>query len=119
MSIRSSLPAKLAGIASLVMLVGTAVSSVCADTTVSAARETSSSTRTTTAATSTARDARELSRKAQATAEPCQVMERPKHTIRKCRCDTGDLAGVTSIDAAEIIRLLLGGQTCQASGGRR
>lgn len=43
----------------------------------------------------------------------CTRIERPKHTISKCRCSTGALSGMTSIDAAEIIRLLTGDQGCR------
>jgi hypothetical protein len=44
----------------------------------------------------------------------CVVVERPKHTIRKCRCDSGALSGVASIDATEMIRLLLGSSACRS-----
>jgi hypothetical protein len=47
----------------------------------------------------------------------CAVIERPKHTIRKCRCDAGTLSSIRSIDTAEIVRLLLGGQPCVTSSG--
>lgn len=43
----------------------------------------------------------------------CEIVERPKHTIRKCRCDQDVLSGIASIDGAEIIRLLIGSSSCR------
>jgi hypothetical protein len=43
----------------------------------------------------------------------CVVMERPKHTIRMCRCDPGWLSSMPSVDAAEMIRLFVGSPSCR------
>jgi hypothetical protein len=45
----------------------------------------------------------------------CVVMDRPKHTIRQCRCDPSALSSVGSIDAAEMIRLLIGNSSCRST----
>lgn len=42
----------------------------------------------------------------------CVIVERPKHTIRTCRCDPDALSDVASIDVAEMIRLLIGSPSC-------
>jgi hypothetical protein len=49
----------------------------------------------------------------------CVTVDRPKHTIRKCRCDSGALSGVASIDVAEMIRLLLGSSACRSPAPSR
>lgn len=52
--------------------------------------------------------------KAKHAARSCVAVDRPKHTIRRnCGCSSGVLAGVASIDAAEVIRLLIGPDTCR------
>lgn len=43
----------------------------------------------------------------------CVVADRPKHTIRQCGCVSGAFAGITSIDAKEVFRLLTGDQGCR------
>ncbi len=52
-------------------------------------------------------------RKAKHAARSCVAVDRPKHTIRNCGCSPGALSGVASIDAAEVIRLLIGPDTCR------
>lgn len=50
----------------------------------------------------------------------CRVIERPKHRITYCECSSDPLPGVGSIDAAAILRLLLGRRACRVppSAGR-
>jgi hypothetical protein len=47
-------------------------------------------------------------------AAACVPIHRPKHTIRRCGCTPSALAGVSSVDAAEILRLLTGDHGCRA-----
>lgn len=56
---------------------------------------------------SAARQARQADRS-------CLAVDRPKHTIRNCGCFPNALSGVASIDAAEVIRLLIGSDSCRA-----
>jgi len=56
---------------------------------------------------------RSAARQAQADGS-CLAVDRPKHTIRNCGCSPGALSGVASIDAAEVIRLLIGNDRCRA-----
>lgn len=44
----------------------------------------------------------------------CRVIDRPKHTIVDCECSSDPLSSVASVDAAAILRLLLGNRTCRA-----
>lgn len=50
----------------------------------------------------------------QQSASACTIAERPKHTIRKCRCSPSTFSGVASIDGAEMLRLLTRASSCQA-----
>lgn len=49
-----------------------------------------------------------------AEAGSCRVIDRPKHTIVYCGCAPDPLSDVASIDAAAILRLLIGNRTCRA-----
>lgn len=44
----------------------------------------------------------------------CRSIDRPKHTIVHCECSSDPLSNVASVDAAAILRLLLGNRTCRA-----
>lgn len=48
------------------------------------------------------------SQQKQATAT-CNPISRPKHTINRCGCTPNAVASISSVDTAEIIRLLTGG----------
>lgn len=51
----------------------------------------------------------------QRAAGSCEVIDRPKHTITRCRC-TASLPVLSSVDATEVLRLLLpGSQGCRAA----
>jgi hypothetical protein len=43
----------------------------------------------------------------------CRVAKRPKHTIRKCECSSSPVAGVVSVDTAEMLRLLTWDSGCR------
>ncbi len=62
--------------------------------------------------TTSAHDARGAQQSEQPDAA-CIKIDRPKHTISRCKCATGALSGMTSIDAAEIVRLLTGDYGCR------
>ena len=64
-------------------------------------------TRTTAATT-------ELPQQKQAAAA-CVPIHRPKHTIRRCGCAPTALASISSVDVAEILRLLTGDRGCQSA----
>jgi hypothetical protein len=53
-------------------------------------------------------------KQAQRSASACTILERPKHTISKCRCSPSTFSGVASIDGAEMLRLLTRASSCQA-----
>lgn len=44
----------------------------------------------------------------------CRVIDRPKHKIVHCACSGDPLAGVSSVDAAAILRLFVGNPRCRA-----
>lgn len=44
----------------------------------------------------------------------CRVIDRPKHKIVRCDCSGDPLAGVSSVDAAAILRLFVGNPRCRA-----
>lgn len=44
----------------------------------------------------------------------CRVIDRPKHKIVHCDCSGDPLAGVSSVDAAAILRLFVGNPTCRS-----
>lgn len=50
----------------------------------------------------------------QSSGNACTVAQRPKHTIRRCRCSPSTFYSVTSIDLAEMLRLLTRASSCQA-----
>ena len=50
----------------------------------------------------------------QSSGNACTIVERPKHTIRRCRCSPSTFYSVTSIDLAEMLRLLTRASSCQA-----
>ena len=51
---------------------------------------------------------------AQRAARSCRIIDRPKHRIIRCDCSGDPLAGVSSVDAAAILRLFVGNPTCRA-----
>ena len=44
----------------------------------------------------------------------CRVIDRPKHKIVHCDCSGDPLAGVSSVDAAAMLRLFVGNPRCRA-----
>lgn len=58
--------------------------------------------------------ARPTAKQVQQSASACTIVERPKHTIRKCRCSPSTFSEVASIDVAEMLRLLTRASSCQA-----
>ena len=105
--------AKAAGAAFVSAFIGMALATASADS----ARAPSAEQVPTSAIvlSSDAESRRTSARQAEQAAGACTTLDRPKHTIRKCRCDPSLLAGVASVDAAEILRLLLRDQGCQGA----
>jgi hypothetical protein len=58
--------------------------------------------------------ARPTAKQVQPSASACTIVERPKHTIRKCRCSSNTFSNVASVDLAEMLRLLTRASSCQA-----
>jgi hypothetical protein len=48
-------------------------------------------------------------------ASECTIVQRPKHTIRKCPCSSSTFSTIASVDRAEMLRLLTRASGCQAS----